>query len=289
MKTQLADIKHFLNPQETTPSYQNGGFHPVDISIKYMGETIQIRSRLREYLNYYQSDIIKFSRDNLKQAKFIMLGYFPQELFEYVMDERLFPIYDLLVDEAKLIQDIIEFNKPFDIDHFTARNFAREYAKHTTEIPHLLDDRLKELYLSEVKGLFAKNIDPQKSKEVFRVSNYFVHYINWDNSFAHFYETTYEVMPKGLKLIENYFTESLKTTIKAYMAFSTQVKIIRRQFEKLEPGKIAVLSYFEWNRHIRDFVLRKFIKIFGSKVAKEYVDSLHEVLHHYMLDSSLRQ
>ncbi|MGC9471607.1 MAG: hypothetical protein ACP5D1_08685 [Bacteroidales bacterium] len=289
MKKEPAHISHFLNPQEATPAYGNGGFHPLDIRIAYRNEIIRIRSRICEYLRFYQSDVKKLSRENLQQVNYIMTGYFTTEFFDRIMKDRLFPIYDLLVDEARLIHNIIEFNEPFDIQHFTPRNFSREYAKHTTEISHLLDDRLKELYLAEVKGLFAKNVDPQKSKEVFRVCNYFVHYINWNNSFAGFYETTFEVMPKGLKLIENFFSEKLQTVIKAYMAFSTQVKIIRRRFEKMDPGKISILSYFEWEKDIREFLLKNFDKIFGSKVAEKYVNSLHEVLYHYMLDSSLKQ
>lgn len=287
-KTYEADIKHFLNPKEITRTYADGDYHPLDLQIVYRGESIQIRSKIRDYLNFYRSDVKKVSRNDPKQAKYIMMGYFTHELFDEIINERIFPVYDLLVDEAALVQKVITFNEPFDNHHFTTRNFTREYTKHTTEIAHLLDDRMKELYLKEVNGLFAKSIDPAKSKEVFKISNYFIHYIHWDNTFANFYENTFEVMPKGLKLIENYFSEPLKTSIKAYMAFTTQVKIIRRQFEKVEPGKISVLSYFEWLKLIQSFISLKFEKIFGKKKANEYIDSLHKVLYNYMLESYLK-
>ena len=180
----------------------------------------------------------------------------------------------------------MSFHQPFNPENFTARNFTREYADFTTEITYILDEVIKEKYRAELKGLFAKSIEPEKSRDVFQVSNYFVHYINWDNLFRDFYEMTYEVMPHDLKLVENYFSEELKILIKAYMAYHTQVKILRRTFQKKEPGRISVLSWFEWEEGIKEFLLNKFEKIFGKKRSQEYVDSLHKVLREHFINSA---
>jgi hypothetical protein len=281
------EISHFLDHKEFAKAYWNEDFHPLEITVKYHGHIIQLRSKICDFLKIYQSDIRKLTRSNPKACKYIMQGYFTEEIFGDIMNERQFPVFDLLMDEIELITRIIEFYEPFDINNFTTRNFAREYIRHTTEIMHILDDTIKDMYVGEMKGLFAKNIDPAKSKEVFRISNYFIHYINWDNTFHDFCEMTFDVMPKSYRLVENYLTDHLKISIKAYMAFITQANILRRQFEKLQPGKISILSYFEWEDHIMEFLLKKFQSIFGAKKARQYVESLNQVLLIHMRDSSL--
>lgn len=288
MSDKALDIKHFINTQEFAKAYWNEDFHPLDVHISYKGESIQIRSKMRDFLRFYHSDIKKIMRDNPKASRYLMMGYFTDEIFDELYKERIFPLYDLLVDEIDMIRKIIEFNEPFDIHHFTARNFTREYVKHTTEISHILDDAIKDQYMNEIKSIFAKSVEPDKSKDVFKISNYFIHFIDWDNTFADFYEMTYEVMPKALRQLENYFSEELRIKIRGYMAFSTQVKILKRQFEKAEPGKISLLSYFEWEAFMKKFITEKFVKIFGKQKTKTYVESLHMLIENHMKDSSLK-
>jgi hypothetical protein len=142
--------------------------------------------------------------------------------------------------------------------------------------------------MNEIKSIFAKSVEPDKSKDVFKISNYFIHFIDWDNTFAGFYEMTYEVMPKSLRQLENFFSDELKINIRAYMAFSTQVKILKRQFEKAEPGKISLLSFFEWESFMKEFIAKKFVAIFGKQKTASYIDSLDKLIENHMKDSSLR-
>ena len=99
---------------------------------------------------------------------------------------------------------------------------------------------------------------------------------------------TYEVLPSEIRLLENYLSLEFKSLIKAYMAFQTQVNIIKRTFEKKTPGKISTLSWFEWESDIRAFLTRKYEKIFGKTKTKEYIDGLNKVISDYIHQSDLR-
>jgi hypothetical protein len=282
------EIQHYLNKQENAKAYSENEFYPIELQISLNNKTIYIRSKISEFLRMYRSEIKKIAENNHKMIKYILQGYFTEKCYKRTFDQKLFPIYDLLIDEMQLINRILDFNKPFDLKNFSADNFSKEYTKHTTEITYILDDCLKELYLNEIKGLFVKSIEPKKSKEVFKISNYFIHFINWENRFCDFYEITYEVLPSELKLIENYFSDELKTLIKAYMAYHTQVNILKRTFEKKNPGKISSLSYFEWENVIKNFLVKKYEEIFGKNKTLEYIRSLDRVLTDYMSRSALR-
>lgn len=288
MKDPDLQIQHYLNKQENLMAYSENEFYPVEVRVTLNNKTINIRSKISEYSRMYRSDIRKITEHNHKVVRYILQGYYTEDFYKKVFKEKLFPLHDLFMDEIDLIARVLDFNKPFDLKNFSPNNFSKEYAKHTTEITYILNDCLKEQYLDEIKGLFVKSIDPKKSKEVFKISNYFIHFINWENRFCDFYEITYEVLPSELKLIENYFSDELKTLIKAYMAFHTQVNILKRTFEKKNPGRISTLSYFEWESHIKDFIVNKFEEIFGKNKILEYVKSLNRVLTNYISRSALR-
>ncbi|UCG27651.1 MAG: hypothetical protein JSV24_11880 [Bacteroidales bacterium] len=281
-------IKHFLNKSDNVTPFAADAFFPVDIKLSYNSKTINIRSKIAEYCQMYRGDLKQITSNHHELIKYILQGYFTETFFKKVFSQKLFPIYDLFLDEINLLTRIIHLNQPFDNKNFSALNFTIEYSKHTTDVAHILDDNIKELYLNEIKGLFVKSIEPKKSKEVFKISNYFIHFINWEKSFNNFYEITYEIMPSEIRLLENFFSPEFKTLIKAYMAFQTQVNIIKRTFEKKSPGKISTLSYFEWESDIREFLLQKFEKIFGQTKAKEYVDLLNKVISDYISRSALR-
>ena len=281
-------IEHYLNTSESASPYSADDFYPVEVKISYNDKTIHIRSKIADYCQLYRGDIKNLIDNHQEQLKHAMQGYYTEKFYDRILKKKLFPIYDLLMDEIQLIEKIISFNQPFDGKNFTAHNVGKEYIKHTTDIAHILDDNIKELYLNEIKGLFVKSIDPKKSKEVFQISNYFIHFINWEKRFSNFYEMTYEVLPSEIRLLENYLSPEFKCLIKAYMAFQTQVNIVKRTFEKKTPGKISTLSYFEWESDIRSFLTRKYEKIFGKTKAREYVDGLNKVILDYIHQSALR-
>jgi len=288
MEDYTLKIEHYLNTTESVSPYSDEDFYPVELKITYNDKTINLRSKIADYCQLYRGDIKSLTNNHQELLKYILQGYFTEEFYALIFKNKSFPVYDLLMDEEQLIHRIINFNQPFDIKNFTAHDFGIEYVKHTTDVTHVLDDNIKELYLNEIKGLFVKSIDPKKSKEVFQVSNYFIHFINWEKKFSSFYEITYEVLPSEIRLLENYFSSELKSLIKAYMAFQTLVNGIRRTFEKKTPGKISTLSYFEWESDIRDFLITKFEEIFGKTKTKEYVDGLNKVIADFINKSALR-
>ena len=288
MEEYTLQIKHYLNKSESGSPYSADDFYPVELKISLNKKFINIRSKIADFCRMYRGDIKNLTDNHQELLKYSLQGYFTEKFYSSIFKKKLFPIYDLLMDEIQLIEKIISFNQPFDLKNFTAHNFGIEYIKHTTDVAHILDDNIKELYLNEIKGLFVKSIDPEKSEEVFQISNYFIHFINWEKPFSNFYEMTYEVLPSEIRLLENYLSPEFKSLIKAYMAFQTQVNIIKRTFEKKNPGKISTLSYFEWNSDIREFLFEKFEKIFGQTKAKEYVDGLNKVISDYINRSALR-
>ena len=257
-------IEHYLNTTESGSPFLADDFYPVELKITCNDKSINLRSKIADYCRLYRGDIKNLSHNHQELFKHALQGYFTEKFYADIFKKKLFPVFDLLMDEIQLIENVISFNQPFDIKNFTAHNFGIEYVKHTTDIAHILDDNIKELYLNEIKGLFVKSIDPKKSKEVFQISNYFIHFINWEKRFSNFYEMTYEVLPSEIRLLENYLSPEFKCLIKAFMAFQTQVNIIKRTFEKKTPGKISTLSYFEWESDIREFLSQKFEKIFGK-------------------------
>lgn len=288
MADPILKIEHYLNTSETASPYTADDFYPVELKICYNDRTITIRSKIADYCRLYRGDIKNLIDNQQEQLKHALQGYYTKKFYDQIFTRKLFPIYDLLMDELQLLEKIIVFNQPFDEKNFTAHNVGSEYVRHTTDIAHILDDNIKELYLDEIKGLFVKSIDPKKSKEVFQVSNYFIHFINWEKRFSSFYEMTYEVLPSEIRLLENYLSPEFKSLIKAYMAFQTQVNILKRTFEKKTPGKISTLSWFEWESDIRSFLTRKYEKIFGKTKTKEYIDGLNKVIIDYIHQSALR-
>ncbi len=286
MITENLKIRHYLNQSNQVHSVGSEYFYPLELSIVFFEKSINVRSKIADYVKLYSRDVKKLFENNNNISRNVLQGYFSEKIFRKIEKEKLYPIYDLLMDEADFVKRIIAFHQPFNPENFTARNFTWEYADFTTEVGYILDDAIKEKYRTELKGIFARSIEPKKSRDTFQVSNYFIHHINWDNQFRDFYEMTYEVMPHDLKLVENYFSGDLKTLIKAFMAFQTQIKIIRRTFEKKEPGKISVLSWFEWEEGIKDFLRTKFEKIFGKKKSQEYVEALHKILRDHFVNSA---
>ncbi len=278
MESKKITVKHYLNKRAKPKTYHKERFYPLYIQIIVAGKKAQIKSKINEHLKIYRSDIERFTRNDDELNKLILAGYLSDKLLDKILKNKVFPIYHLLIDEVNIIKRIIRFYKPFEDENFTLSSFSNEYKKHTTEITNILDNKIKELYQSELKNLFLKSIDQDENRDVFKISNYFIHFINWENSFSNFYETTYEIIPSELKLIENLLSNELRTSIKAFMAYHSKVNILKRFFEKRELGRISTLSYLDWETDIKDFVTKEFEKIFGEQKSLQFVISLDNIL-----------
>jgi hypothetical protein len=278
MERKKITVKHYLNTRAKEKIYNNEAFYPLYVQIIVKGKKAQIKSKINEFLKIYRSDIDRITNGDARFKELITLGYFSENRLLAFNKAKLFPIYHLLKDEQNFITKVISFSNPFVDKHFTLNNFSREYEKHIAEISNIFDDRIKTWYKNELKAIFLKAIDQEDNRQVFRISNYLIHFINWDNSFFNFYESTYEVMPSELKIVENLLDNELRTAIKAYLAFHTKVNVLKRFFEKRELGKISTLSYLDWQTDIKTFILNEFEKLFGQQKALEYILSLDSIL-----------
>lgn len=271
-------VKHYLNKRAKAKFLLKEKFFPLYIQIIVNGKKAQIKSKINEHLKIYRSDVERITKNNKEMNELLMQGYVSDKFFDEVRRARLFPLMHLLNDETAVITRIITFHKPFTNPDFTLNNFSDDYAKYTEEITQKLDSKIKELYLQELKSLFLKSIDQDENREIFKVTNYLIHYINWDNSFSNFYESTFEIIPSEFKMIENLMSNELRTAIKAFMAYHSKVNVLKRFFEKREMGKISTLSYLDWITDIRDFVYKEFEQLFGQQKALQYVVSIEELL-----------
>lgn len=278
MPNKKITVKHYLNKRAKPRFYQTEEYYPVYIQLIVDAKKAQIKSRINHYLELYQSELKTIHRDEVELKKLILSGFFTDELFERIVHDKIHPISSLLNDEINVITKIIELQHPFDNDEFTLNNFSSDYEKHVTEITDIFDDSIKESYRLNLNRIFLNAIDKEEEKRIFTIVNFFIHYINWDNSFSNYYEITYEVIPSELKLVENYLDKDLLTSIKAYLAYHSKVNILKRYMDKQVQGKISTLSYLDWILYIKDFILREFSKLLGEKKAIEYISSLDSIL-----------
>ena len=271
-------VKHYLNKRAKPKFLLKEKFYPLYIQIIVNGKKAQIKSKINEHLKIYRSDVERITKNNQEMNELLMQGYVSDKFFEEMKRAKLFPLLHLLYDEVAVITRIITFHKPFTNPDFTLNSFSEDYAKYTEEITQKLDSKIKDLYLQELKSLFLKSIDQDENREIFKVTNYLIHYINWENSFSNFYESTFEIIPSEFKMIENLLSNELRTAIKAFMAYHSKVNVLKRFFEKREMGKISTLSYLDWITDIRDFVYKEFEQLFGQQKALQYVVSIEELL-----------
>ena len=269
MPNKKITVKHYLNKRAKPRFYQKEEYYPVYIQLIVDAKKAQIKSRINHYLELYQSELKTIHREEVELKKLILSGFFTDELFERIVHDKIHPISSLLNDETN----------PFDNEMFTLNNFSSDYDKHVTEITDIFDSSIKESYRLNLNRIFLNAIDKEEEKKIFTIVNFFIHYINWDNSFSNFYEITYEVIPSELKMVENYLEEDLLTSIKAYLAYHSKVNILKRYMDKQVQGKISTLSYLDWILYIKDFIMREFSKLLGEKKAIEYISSLDSILN----------
>jgi hypothetical protein len=278
MVSKKITVKHYLNKRAKAKSIPREKYYPLYIQIIVNGKKAQIKSKINEHLKIYRSDVDRITKNNQVISLALMEGYVSDKFFEDIKKNKIFPLYQLLMDEVAVITRIISLQKPFTNQEFTLNNFGEEYSKYTEEITKKLDSKIKELYLAELKTIFLKTIDLDENRDVFKVVNYMIHFINWNNSFSNFYDSTFEIMPSELKSIEDLLSEELRTQMRGYLTYHSRVNLLKRFFEKREMGKISTLSYLDWETDIRDFVFKEFELLFGGQKALQYVQSLEDLL-----------
>ena len=278
MVSRKITVKHYLNKRAKPKFFVKEKYYPLYIQIIVNGKKAQIKSKINEHLKIYRSDVERITKNNDNMNALLMEGYVSDKFFEEIKRLKIFPLFHLLMDEVAVITRIISFQQPFTNGDFTLNNFSDEYSKYTEEITSKLDSKIKEFYQKELKSIFLKSIDQDDNRDIFKITNYLIHFVNWNNSFSNFYESTFEIIPSEIKQIENLLSNELRTQIKAFMAYHSKVNLLKRFFEKRELGKISTLSYLDWQTDIRDFVYKEFEQLFGEQRALQYVVSLESLL-----------
>jgi hypothetical protein len=271
-------VKHYLNKRAKAKLLVKERFYPLYIQIIVNGKKAQIKSKINEHLKIYRSDIERITKNNQEMNDLLMQGYVSERFFDEIVKSKLFPLFQLLMDEVLVITRIISLQQPFTNKDFTLNNFSEDYTKYSEEITQKLDSKIKELYLNELKGIFLKSIDQDENKDLFKITNYLINFVNWQNSFSNFYDTTFEILPNELRTIENLLSNELRTQIKAFMAYHSKVNVLKRFFEKRELGKISTLSHLDWQTDIRDYVYKEFEQLFGEQKTLQYIVSLETLL-----------
>lgn len=278
MEKRKITVKHYLNMRAKEKLFQRDKYFPMYIQIIVNGKKAQIKSRIHEFLKIYRSDIERITQNNEDLYNLILDGYFSEKLLDSIEKRKLFPLYQLFNDEVSVLKRIISNLRPFDNKEFTLYNFGWEYQVHTTEITKIFDSHIKTSFKQELNDIFLKTIDQDDNREVFKIVNYYINFINWENSFSSIYDATLDIMPKEMKIIENLLTKELYTSIKAYLAYLSRVNIVNRLFERRQEGHITTLSYLDWQIDIKEYVYSEFINALGEQKALEYLISLDNIL-----------
>jgi hypothetical protein len=278
MERKKITVKHYLNLRAKEKLFQKEKYFPLYIQIIVNGKKAQIKSRIHEFLKIYRSDIERITQNNADFYSLILDGYFSEKLIDTIEKRKLFPLAQLLQDEISVLKRIIIHLRPFDNNQFTLFNFGWEYQVHTTEITKIFDNHVKNVYQLELKDIFLKTIDQDDNREIFKTANYFINYLNWNNSFSAIYEETSEIMQRQLKMIENLLSNELLISIRAYIAYLSKVNIVNRLFERRQEGRITTLSYLDWQTDIKQFVYKEFVPLYGEQKALEYQISLDNIL-----------
>ena len=278
MAQNSVQIQHFLNKEVEPVSYQSENYYPLFIQINIFEKITKIKSRIDDHLKIYKSTLDKFTRGDKKFQEIINSGCFSQKNLDNINNNQIFPIYQLLEDEIYVIRKLIDFKIIRKNEDYNLQNLGREYEIYTLEISDVFDSYIKNQYIEEVKSVFVHSIDKEKEKVIFKIANYMIHFINWNNSFYNFYDSTFEVFPSALKKIENRFSPELRNNIKAYMAYYNNINLLKRHFEKKELGKISTLSLLDWQTDIRDILKKQFTRFFGRRKAAEYINCLNKII-----------
>ena len=270
-------IKHFLNTKIKAVPFATGQFYPLYLIIQSDSKKVQIRSGLSEYLKIYNGPVERLTNGDKQLALLMNSGLLSEPWLKKIIREKKFPVYHLMNDEVNMLKKVIglSFNQKRKTD---LSGIGQMYENCVKEITDIIDDFIKSSFQEELKVLFLNLIDSLEKKELFKLVNYFIHFINWNHPFYNIYDATSELMPSELKKIEANLSKDLRLSIKAYTAFYTYINPLKRFFEKREQGRIATLSFLDWQSDIKDLLIRQFGSLMGRKTAVLYVNRLDDIL-----------
>jgi hypothetical protein len=279
-------VKHYLNKRALPCSFGGTDFFPLYIQIIAAGNKAQIKSKINDYITSYQS-IIHTNFNSEELTEIIKRGYFSEKLLAVIYKEKAYPVYNLLEDELNIVSRLILNNKAYKTKAFTLVNVSSTYENYLTDICDILESAVKRMYINELNRIFLQSTKDTASRKLFKAANYFIHFINWNNSFTNYYEATYEVLPSEIKFLENHLSSELKKTIKALMAFHSKYNFLKRALDKAGKGKFPKIIYLDWLSEGRDFIIREFTKIFGKQKAVEYVNAIDLILKKELLSTNI--
>jgi hypothetical protein len=270
-------VKHYLNHRAKPKILDGKRYFPLYLQLIVAGHKAQIKSKIQDYIDPYRGSIQQHNPDK-KQALLMTEGYFTEDLLSEIRKKNLAPFNTLLEDEVRIITSIIKSNRPFQNNTFTLVNFGQLYEHYLRDIYEILEAAVKKYYINELNRIFLAATKKESSRKLFKVTNYFIHFINWNNNFFDYYENTYEVLPSEIKFIENYFSEELMTQIKACLAFHSRSNYLKRFIDKTAKGLLPTVNYFDWQESGREFISREFTSLFGKQKASEYLSSIDFIL-----------
>jgi len=271
-------IKHHLNRKIKPVVFADGKFYPLYIVVQFDGKETRMRSRLGEYLKIYAGHVERLTNSDPDLVRLFNAGLFSEHWLTFITKEKKFPVFHLMKDEAGVLKKVIELRSTGK-GRSSLSDIGRLYANCVKEITDVMDDFIKSSFQEELKALFLKSIDSSERKEIFRIVNYFIHYLNWNHPFYTLYDETSEIMPGELKKVESQLSKDLRLSVKAYTAFFTYINPLKRFFEKREQGRIATLSYLDWQSDIKELLTRQFSSMMGKKTAALYVNRLDDILN----------
>lgn len=270
-------VKHYLNKRAKAKTFDGEKHYPLYLQIIVAGQKAQLKSKISDHSAIYKGYFEEVFAET-EILKLIMQGYFTESLLKKVSAEKLFPVFNLLTDEISLITKIIKTTQAWDNKKLSLANFSSVYQLHLKDIHLILDEYIKTFYLRELNEIFLRSSKREESRKLFKVANYFIHYIDWRNPFCDYYETTYEVLPTEIKFLENHLSDDLRRDIKALLAFHSRNNYLRRYIDKVENGKFPPTNYMDWLEKGKEFVTKEFVKIFGKQKAFEYISTLEKIL-----------
>lgn len=270
-------VKHYLNKRAKSKSINGESFYPLYLQLIVSGHKAQLKSKVQDSLISYKGDTDKFFI-NQTICNLLSIGYFSDNLLERIESEKIFPIYQLLNDEINILNYIINSGQPFTNKSFSLVNISSSYKLYLKDIQHVLDDGIRKYYLKELNEIFLNSTKNKESKKIFKITNFFIHYINWTNNFCEYYETTYEVLPTEIKFIENFLSKELKLQIKSALTLHSRINFLRRFLDKMEKGLSPNVNIIDWRTSGKEFINKEFTAIFGKQKAKEFIKSIDLIL-----------
>jgi hypothetical protein len=274
-------VRHYLNHKIKPVAYERGEFYTLSIAIKVKGKETRIKSRLGEYLRIYAGQVERLTNADQDLIRLFNTGLFSERWLSIIKKEKKFPVFHLMSDEISVLKGVLKLRS----DHKGKNGISdigRMYGNCVKEITDVIDDFIKSTFREELKALFLKSIDSPDKKDIFRIVNYFIHFLDWNHPFYNLYDETSEMMPGELKKVESQLSKDLRLSVKAYTAFYTYINPLKRFFEKREQGRIATLSYLDWQSDIKELLIRQFGNMLGKKTALLYVNRLDEILNQYL-------